>query len=66
MADVAGALEERERCLISWVSMNKLLQPTAGAPQRVVLRRPVELAEAKRTSGQSAGNDANDPMTDIG
>ena len=48
VADAARALEERERCLRSWLSMEDLLQRHAGELRRVVLRRPVELTEAKR------------------
>jgi hypothetical protein len=43
VADVARALEEGERCLRSWLSMEELLQRQAGEFRRVVLRRPVEL-----------------------
>ena len=43
VADVARALEERERCLRSWLSREELLQRHAGELRRVVLRRPVEL-----------------------
>jgi hypothetical protein len=38
VANVPRAIEERERCLRSWLSMEKLLQRHAGELQRVVLQ----------------------------
>jgi hypothetical protein len=43
VADVVRAIEEREQCLRSWLSMQELHQRHAGELRRVVLRRPVEL-----------------------
>jgi hypothetical protein len=38
VADVARALEERERCLRSWLSMEELLQRHARELRRAVLQ----------------------------
>jgi hypothetical protein len=52
---VARAIEERERCLRSWFSMEESLQPHAGELRRVVFRRPVELTIPIRDT--KAGDD---------
>jgi hypothetical protein len=38
VADVAPALEERKRCLRSWLSMEELLQRHTGELRRAVLQ----------------------------